>query len=168
MRCSTLEMQLHSLGCPEHHHKFVVAPHTAPSSSGAWEAVHSTSAWPVSSLNMCRAAAKRQVTVAFAAEVQPGLKWSFKPAQKSIKIRPGQSTLVFYTAENLSDDHITAVSTYNVAPPQVLSQHPAVFIIHAHMQLMSLPAICVPWMMACIHSTVDEPLLIRTLLSRML
>lgn len=69
---------------------------------------------------MCRAAAKRQVTVAFAAEVQPGLKWSFKPCQKSIKIRPGQSTLVFYTAENLSDDHITAVSTYNVAPPQVL------------------------------------------------
>lgn len=68
---------------------------------------------------MCRAAAKRQVTVDFAAEVQPGLKWSFKPCQKSIKIRPGQSTLVFYTAENLSDDHITAVSTYNVAPPQV-------------------------------------------------
>lgn len=75
---------------------------------------------PVPTCILCRAAAKRQITVAFAAEVQPGLKWSFTPCQKSIKIRPGQSTLVFYTAENLSDDHITAVSTYNVAPPQVL------------------------------------------------
>lgn len=81
----------------------------------------------LSSLSTCRAAAKRQVTIAFAAEVQPGLKWSFKPAQKAIKIRPGQSTLVFYTAENLSDEHITAVSTYNVAPPQVLSPYPELF-----------------------------------------
>lgn len=59
------------------------------------------------------------VTVNFVSEVQPGLKWSFTPCQKSIKVRPGQSTLVFYTAENTSDDHLTAVSTYNVAPPQV-------------------------------------------------
>lgn len=67
----------------------------------------------------CRAAANRMVTVNFVSEVQPGLKWSFTPCQKAIKVRPGQSTLVFYTAENTSDDHLTAVSTYNVAPPQV-------------------------------------------------
>ena len=59
------------------------------------------------------------VTVNFVSEVQPGLKWTFTPCQKAIKVRPGQSTLVFYTAENTSDDHLTAVSTYNVAPPQV-------------------------------------------------
>ena len=34
------------------------------------------------------------------------------------QVRPGQSTLVFYTAHNLSDRAITGVSTYNVAPQQ--------------------------------------------------
>ena len=33
-------------------------------------------------------------------------------------MRPGQSTLAFYTAENVSDKVITGVSTYNVAPMQ--------------------------------------------------
>ena len=36
----------------------------------------------------------------------------------SWQVRPGQSTLVFYTAHNLSDHAITGVSTYNVAPQQ--------------------------------------------------
>lgn len=34
------------------------------------------------------------------------------------QVRPGQSTLVFYTAHNLSDRAVTGVSTYNVAPQQ--------------------------------------------------
>lgn len=33
-------------------------------------------------------------------------------------MRPGQSTLAFYTAENVSDKVITGVSTYNVTPQQ--------------------------------------------------
>lgn len=35
-----------------------------------------------------------------------------------LQVHPGQSTLVFYTAHNLSDKAITGVSTYNVAPQQ--------------------------------------------------
>ena len=34
------------------------------------------------------------------------------------QIHPGQSTLAFYTAQNLSDKAITGVSTYNVTPQQ--------------------------------------------------
>jgi cytochrome c oxidase assembly protein Cox11 len=34
------------------------------------------------------------------------------------QVKPGQSTLAFYTAENLSDKSITGVSTYNVTPQQ--------------------------------------------------
>ncbi len=34
------------------------------------------------------------------------------------QLRPGQSTLAFYTAENTSDRVITGVSTYNVTPQQ--------------------------------------------------
>jgi cytochrome c oxidase assembly protein Cox11 len=52
-------------------------------------------------------------------EVQPGLPWTFTPCQKHVKVRPGQSTLVFYNATNNSDEDMTGVSTYNVAPPQV-------------------------------------------------
>ncbi len=35
-----------------------------------------------------------------------------------VQLRPGQSTLAFYTAENTSDRVITGVSTYNVTPQQ--------------------------------------------------
>ena len=34
------------------------------------------------------------------------------------QLRPGQSTLAFYTAENTSDRVVTGVSTYNVTPQQ--------------------------------------------------
>ena len=33
-----------------------------------------------------------------------------------LQIHPGQSTLAFYTAQNMSDKAITGVSTYNVTP----------------------------------------------------
>ena len=36
-----------------------------------------------------------------------------------MRLRPGQSTLAFYTAHNTSAHSITGVSTYNVAPQQV-------------------------------------------------
>ena len=42
-----------------------------------------------------------------------------RPAARGApQVRPGQSTLVFYTAHNLSDHAVTGVSTYNVAPQQ--------------------------------------------------
>lgn len=37
-----------------------------------------------------------------------------------LRVRPGQSTLAFYTAENNSSMPITGVSTYNVTPMKVL------------------------------------------------
>lgn len=65
------------------------------------------------------AAAEREITVTFNADVADGMEWDFAPSQRSVKIHPGQSTLAFYTAENKSDHSITGVSTYNVAPQQV-------------------------------------------------
>jgi cytochrome c oxidase assembly protein subunit 11 len=64
------------------------------------------------------AAAKRELTVMFNADVSDGLQWRFSPTQRAVKIHPGQSTLAFYTAQNLSNKVITGVSTYNVAPQQ--------------------------------------------------
>lgn len=62
------------------------------------------------------AGATRQLVVQFNADVADGLPWKFTPTQREVKVKPGQSTLAFYTAENLSSKPITGVSTYNVAP----------------------------------------------------
>jgi cytochrome c oxidase assembly protein subunit 11 len=66
-----------------------------------------------------KAAAERELTIRFNADVSDGLEWKFTPTQRSLKIHPGQSTLAFYTVENLTDKAITGVSTYNVTPQQV-------------------------------------------------
>jgi cytochrome c oxidase assembly protein subunit 11 len=64
------------------------------------------------------AAAARELTVTFNADVNDGMPWRFLPSQRAVKIRPGQSTLAFFTAENTSSKVITGVSTYNVTPQQ--------------------------------------------------
>lgn len=37
-----------------------------------------------------------------------------------VRVKPGESALAFYTAENLSSTPIVGVSTYNVTPMKVL------------------------------------------------
>ena len=64
------------------------------------------------------AAAARDLTVFFNADVSDSLPWKFTPTQRSVNIKPGESTLAFYTAQNNSDKSITGVSTYNVTPQQ--------------------------------------------------
>lgn len=53
------------------------------------------------------AAAARDVTVSFNANVIDGLPWRFSPTQRSVTIKPGQSTLAFYTAHNTGNRDIT-------------------------------------------------------------
>ncbi|KAH7423851.1 hypothetical protein KP509_12G077100 [Ceratopteris richardii] len=60
--------------------------------------------------------ATRQITVQFNADIADGLPWRFTPTQREVRVKPGQSTLAFFTAENLSSKPITGVSTYNVTP----------------------------------------------------
>ncbi|GBF92833.1 hypothetical protein Rsub_05452 [Raphidocelis subcapitata] len=61
-------------------------------------------------------AAARELRVWFSSDVADDLPWRFTPTQDFVKVRPGESTLVFFTAENRSDKAITGVSTYNVVP----------------------------------------------------
>jgi cytochrome c oxidase assembly protein subunit 11 len=49
-------------------------------------------------------------------EANASYPWSFKPSLQKIKAYPGDATLTFYVAQNLSDQAITGVSTYHVAP----------------------------------------------------
>ena len=69
---------------------------------------------------MDAAAAARKLLITFDGSVSDGLDWKFTPTQRHVSVHPGQSTLAFFTVENLSKTHaLTGVSTYNVAPQQV-------------------------------------------------
>jgi len=60
----------------------------------------------------------RVLRVTFDAHVSDSLPWSFAPAQRDVRLVPGESALAFYTATNTADHAITGVATYNVQPPQ--------------------------------------------------
>lgn len=60
--------------------------------------------------------AERVITIHFNADVGQGLPWRFKPKQRAIEVRPGETHLAFYEAENLSAEPILGSSTFNVTP----------------------------------------------------
>ncbi|HEX2526117.1 MAG TPA: cytochrome c oxidase assembly protein [Geminicoccus sp.] len=57
-----------------------------------------------------------EVTVSFNADTAPDMPWTFKPAQRSVKVRLGEETLIFYTAENRSKQPVAGTATFNVTP----------------------------------------------------
>ncbi|XP_047338379.1 cytochrome c oxidase assembly protein COX11, mitochondrial [Impatiens glandulifera] len=59
---------------------------------------------------------KREIVVQFNADVADGMQWKFVPTQREVRVKPGESALAFYTAENKSSTPITGMSTYNVTP----------------------------------------------------
>ncbi len=58
----------------------------------------------------------RNINVAFDANVNSRLNWSFKPVQRKITLKIGESGQVFYRAKNLSDRTITGTAVYNATP----------------------------------------------------
>ncbi|CAA7401342.1 unnamed protein product [Spirodela intermedia] len=62
------------------------------------------------------ATSSRELIVQFNADVADGMPWKFIPTQREVRVKPGESALAFYTAENRSSTPITGVSTYNVTP----------------------------------------------------
>lgn len=60
--------------------------------------------------------ATREIVVQFNADVADGMPWKFIPTQREVRVKPGESALAFYTAENRSSTPIVGVSTYNVTP----------------------------------------------------
>jgi cytochrome c oxidase assembly protein Cox11 len=59
---------------------------------------------------------EKTVTVAFDSNVAPDLPWRFEPEQRSVTVHLGEQKLVFFTAENLSNESMVAHATYNVMP----------------------------------------------------
>jgi cytochrome c oxidase assembly protein subunit 11 len=58
----------------------------------------------------------RTVTVAFDSNVAPDLPWRFEPEQRAVTVHLGEQKLVFFTAENLSNESMVAHATFNVTP----------------------------------------------------
>lgn len=58
----------------------------------------------------------REVTVYFDANTGRGLPWEFRPVQRSMTVRIGETALAYFTATNTSSRPVTGVATYNVAP----------------------------------------------------
>ncbi len=64
------------------------------------------------------AVARRMVTVQFDSNVEPGLPWRFTPEQRAVKVHLGEQKLVYFSAENVSDQPIVGHATFNVTPLQ--------------------------------------------------
>src|SRR6266700_3401468 len=59
---------------------------------------------------------ERMITVRFDSNVAPGLPWRFEPAQREVRVHLGEQQLVFFTAENLTNQAIVGRATFNVTP----------------------------------------------------
>jgi len=58
----------------------------------------------------------RKIKVRFDANVAGGLPWSFKPVDREVELRIGETIQISYTAENTSDQPTFGQATFNVTP----------------------------------------------------
>jgi cytochrome c oxidase assembly protein subunit 11 len=58
----------------------------------------------------------RTITVEFDSNVAQDLPWKFRPDQRRMDVKLGQSGLAYYTVENTSDEPVIGVANFNVMP----------------------------------------------------
>ncbi len=59
---------------------------------------------------------ERTITVRFDANVSRDMDWSFRPAQRSIELKVGETALAFYRAVSESSSDTMGTATFNVTP----------------------------------------------------
>lgn len=59
---------------------------------------------------------RQQISVRFDGSIDRVMPWRFAPQQTTQDLLIGQRKMAFYTAENLSDQAVTGVASFNVAP----------------------------------------------------
>lgn len=58
----------------------------------------------------------RTVTIRFDASLDRDMPWTFKPMQREVEVRLGETGLAFYEATNPTDRPVAGQATYNVYP----------------------------------------------------
>jgi cytochrome c oxidase assembly protein subunit 11 len=58
----------------------------------------------------------RWVTVSFDANTAPDMAWEFRPVQRSMRLRVGETGLAFYEAHNPTDRRLAGQAAFNVVP----------------------------------------------------
>ncbi len=58
----------------------------------------------------------RTVRVRFDASLEAGMPWEFKPVQREMTLRIGETGLAFYEAYNPTDKAVAGTASYNVTP----------------------------------------------------
>ncbi len=61
----------------------------------------------------------REVTVRFDANTSPGMPWEFRPMQRTMTLRLGETGLAFYEAHNPTDEVVAGQAGYNVVPYEI-------------------------------------------------
>src|SRR3546814_3996979 len=56
------------------------------------------------------------ITVRLNSDTAAGMPWKFQPEERSVVVKPGEETLIFYQASNPTDKAITGQAAYNVTP----------------------------------------------------
>jgi cytochrome c oxidase assembly protein subunit 11 len=65
------------------------------------------------------AASDIRITVRFNADTSTDLGWEFRPLQRSVKVRPGEETIVAFHAVNRTSQPVVGSATFNVTPLKV-------------------------------------------------
>ena len=58
----------------------------------------------------------RVITVRFDANTENGMPWEFKPSQKKMDVKVGETGMAFYEAYNPTDRTVSGTAAFNVAP----------------------------------------------------
>ena len=58
----------------------------------------------------------QKITVRFDSNVAKDLPWSFKPVERTVQIKIGETALIFYEASNVSDKPVVGTASFNVTP----------------------------------------------------
>lgn len=58
----------------------------------------------------------RPITVRFNSDIEPALDWRFKPVQRTIDLRVGETGLAFFEASNRHLEPVSGTATFNVTP----------------------------------------------------
>ncbi len=58
----------------------------------------------------------RKIKIQFDANIANDLPWEFKPVQREVEVKIGETKLVFYHAKNFANENIKGTAVFNVTP----------------------------------------------------